>query len=321
MMNIITQTTKYVIEKSMQVKINQSAINQFCKNIEHKHIKHWLTEAPFDVNKLSSEQRLTFLLFFNSISFSYWGEPKWAVSYKGRRFDGSWAMIASLAKALESKKSIFNSDYLSTISEQEFTEILKGEEGTKIPLFDERLKIVREVASAIKTKCNNSILDLVQAADNDTLKLLNIIITTFPSFEDSTVYKGRKVFFYKRAQLLVADIYQAFKESGSGNLKNIDKLTACADYKIPQMLRKLGILEYSTSLANKIGSFTQILKHSEEEVEIRASTIWAVELIKQTLRDKMPRVNSIHVNDHLWLLSQTKSEDDRPYHRTRTTAY
>ena len=58
------------------------------------------------------------------------------------------------------------------------------------------------------------------------------------------------------------------------------------------------------------------MKDSEEEVEIRANTIWANELIKKELKKKIPNINSIHVNDHLWLLGQCK-----PYHLTRTTAY
>jgi len=30
---------------------------------------------------------------------------------------------------------------------------------------------------------------------------------------------------------------------------------------------------------------------------------------------------SSEINDHLWLATQEKFPDDKPYHRTRTTAY
>ena len=37
---------------------------------------------------------------------------------------------------------------------------------------------------------------------------------TFASFQDHAVYKGRQVFFYKRAQIFVADVWGAFGGKG-----------------------------------------------------------------------------------------------------------
>ena len=142
-----------------------------------------------------------------------------------------------------------------------------------------------------------------------------------PSFEDTADYNGTRVHFYKRAQLLVSDIYQAFGNKGPGELTKMDQFTACADYKIPQVLRKLGILQYDISISEKIDSMVLLSHGCKEEVEIRAATIWAVELITRKLKRTVPSINAIHVNDHLWLLGQQKSPADKPYHRTLTTAY
>ena len=111
---------------------------------------------------------------------------------------------------------------------------------------------------------------------------------------------------------LAADLGQMF-----GILSGLENLTACADYKLPQVLRRYGILSYSPDLAYKIDAQIPLRKGSQEEVEIRANTIWAVELMKKALKKRLPGVDSIHVNDHLWLLSQQKGF----YHLTRTTAY
>ena len=112
-----------------------------------------------------------------------------------------------------------------------------------------------------------------------------------------------------------------FRGKSYGGLKNIDKLTACADYKLPQMLRKFGILSYSLELSKKVDNKREIEQGSKEEVEIRANTIWAVELIKKELEKKIPEINSLHINDYLWLLSQDKSFKCKPYHLVRTTFY
>lgn len=47
----------------------------------------------------------------------------------------------------------------------------------------------------------------------------------------------------------------------------------------------------------------------------------AVEMMKDAIQVQYPEVNSIHINDFIWLLGQTKSVEDKPYHRTRTCRY
>jgi len=318
-MSEVLETTKFVVDNARHVKINQKKITEFCNNFEESYISHWIKQGPYDLTKLNDEDKLHFLLVFNSTSFSYWGEPKWTIDYHGEKCDGSWGMIAALGKNLENKVPLLNMKWLSAMDEKEFEKITKG--NVKIPLLKERVQILREVAAIVAQKYNGNFSLFFKEANGDAMKLLSHIITTFPSFNDSSPYKGKTVYFHKRAQLLVSDIYQLFNGCDYGKLKNINQLTACADYKIPWILRKLGILSYSESLAQKVDNKMEILHGSEEEVEIRAGTIWANELIKQKLRKKIPTIDSIHINDHLWLLSQAKSPHDKPYHLTRTTAY
>ena len=64
-------------------------------------------------------------------------------------------------------------------------------------------------------------------------------------FQDHTIYDGVQVFFYKRAQILVGDIWGAFKGQGLGKFEDIDKITMFADYRVPQILLELDILVYS----------------------------------------------------------------------------
>lgn len=318
-MNKIVESAQFIVENSQQVRINHKKVEKFCEYFNHQHIKHWMNESPFDMRKLDPRNRLHFLLVFNSMSFSYWGDPKWRVKYHDQEFDGSYGMIGALGKALEKNIPILDTKYLSDMKEPELSKILEG--NVQIPLFKERLHILREVGTTLVQKFTGDFTNLVKKANGDSQKLLSLIVENFPSFEDSSTYRGKRVYFYKRAQLLVSDIHQAFEGKDFGDLKNINELTACADYKLPLVLRRLGILSYSDHLAGKIDNQIPIDKDSEEEVEIRANTIWAVELIKQKLKDKIPLINSIHVNDHLWLLGQQKIKNDKPYHLTRTTAY
>ena len=255
----------------------------------------------------------------NSVSFSYWGDPKWKIIYHSKKVDGAYGMICAIAKAIENKIPILDVKYLSEIKEEELSKILEG--NIQIPLFEERLNILRGIGTVLIEKFNGDFANLIKKANGDSQKLLRLIVENFPSFEDSSIYKGRRVYFYKRAQLLISDIFQAFDGHKFGKLRNITELTACADYKLPFVLRRLGIFSYSYYLTDKIDNQIQIDKDSEEEIEIRANTIWVVELIKQKLKKKIPHVGSIHINDHLWMLGQKKLKNDKPYHLTRTVCY
>jgi hypothetical protein len=315
----ILESIKIVASQSINVQINKEGISDFVKDFEHKDITHWLSEAPFDFETLNDRERLEFLLVFNSISFRYWGNPKWTVEYKDEEYDGSWAMIICIKRAIEEGKPILDSQYRSSLSKDDFQDILRG--NIEIPLLEERLGITREVAGILNDKFDGDFENLINKSNGDALELLELIISNFHSFNDASVYVGTEVSFHKRAQLLVADIFNIFRGKNYGNLKNIDKLTACADYKLPQILRESNILKYSDKLAEQIDRQETLLKNSEEEIEIRANTILAVELIKEELKKLGKDFKSTEINDHIWLLSQNKDHSSKPYHLTDTTAY
>lgn len=318
-MNKILETTKHVVENSDFVRINHEKVEEFSSGFDHGKVAHWLSAAPYNFSHLSNEEKLHFVFLFNALSFSYWGSPKWTVEYKDKKHDGSWGMILALGRGLDEGATLLNFEYCSQIPKEEFSKILRG--NTEIPLLEERWKILREIGEKMIAKFDGKVSKLVNEAQGDAQKLVELIVQYFPSFSDTSSYKGKEIYFYKRAQLFVADIYQLFGGNGFGLLNNVAQLTACADYKLPQILRKVGILEYATVLAEKIDNKIEISHDSPEEVEVRANTIWAVENIKEEVKKRNPQIRSFEVNDHLWLATQEKFDGEKPYHLTRTTAY
>lgn len=61
-------------------------------------------------------------------------------------------------------------------------------------------------------------------------------------------FQGKRISFYKRAQILVADSWGIMEARGEGDLVNMDWLTMFADYRVPQALVHLGVLRYSDAL-------------------------------------------------------------------------
>ena len=161
----------------------------------------------------------------------------------------------------------------------------------------------------------------MKSAGGDVIKLLDILTRNFSSYNDYYKYNGKEVYFNKKAQLFISDVFQIFEGEGIGHFHNAQELTALADYRIPQVLRNLGILVYSKELAKKIDQGISIPKGSQEEIELRAGMIWAVQLIYTSAKSREQRLLPIGVNDHLWLLRRQKFPNDDLHHKTITTAY
>jgi hypothetical protein len=101
----------------------------------------------------------------------------------------------------------------------------------------------------------------------------------------------------------------------------MDQLTAFADYKLPQVLRHVGILRYSGALGEKVDQEVLVEPGSPEEVEIRANTIWAVERIRQELEGMGASVRAFEIDWLLWNLGQGLAYRRKPYHKTVSIFY
>lgn len=313
-MNRVLETTKFVVDNSKQVRINKEKIKEFCKGFNEPHINHWLDNFSI-MKKLNDEEKLNFILIIDSMLFSFWGEPKWTINYKNKKYDGANAMICLFIKVIEEKIAILTPEYLKNLKVGELRNITQG--NVEIPMIKERVEILNQVGNCL-SKIKFSIL--LKESNKDLYKAIELIIKNIPTFDDSSTYLNKDIYFYKRVQLVISDIIHFFNDTYF-NPEDIRELTACADYKLPQILRRLGIIEYSIELTNKVDEKIEIPKNSGEEVEIRANTVWAVEYIKNELKPRFPNITSIEIDIYLWHQGQIKSPDDKPYHLTRTIAY
>jgi hypothetical protein len=226
---------------------------------------------------------------------------------------------SSLKEAIESDVPITKADYLAKLSLDKLKEILRGQ--GELQLLEQRHKILNELGRVLLEEYGGEAHKLVGAAGNSAITLARLLAEKLSSFQDVAQYLDRKVFFYKRAQILAADLYGAFDGTQWGGFVDIDELTAFADYKLPQVLRHLGILRYGQSLARKVDQKIFLEQGSPEEVEIRANTIWAVELIRKELEGMGKSLRAVEIDWILWNMGQHKEFKARPYHRTVTIFY
>jgi len=314
-MNKIIESTKRVAENAQHVQIHLDRLYKFADAIEIADTLHWSTTAPFDFNTLTLEERYFLIFLIDSLNFCYWGSPKWSIEVDRKKLGGAFSMVYALTRAVEQGKLELRAEALANMSRENFADILAA--NVEIPLFEERLEIVYSVGKILQEKFDRSVSNLVNVANFDALKLLDLVVDSFPSFRDEGIYKGEKVYFYKRAQLFVSDvIYLSGKK-----WKNTEELTAFSDYKLPFVLRRSGIFSYSDKLAEKIDGEVELAYGSEKEVELRAATLWVVELMKERVKERIPGIKSTQIGDYLWLLGREKTPEDKPHHHTRTIAY
>jgi hypothetical protein len=315
---MIGEGIPWVLERSRHVQIDQASLNGVCSGLDPTSLSLPDWRIPV-VPPWRDERLVDYILLFNSINFCYWGEPKWTIDFRGQPYDGAHGLMAALTRALEEGDPLLSGAFLTRIRPDSFRRILRG--NVSIPLEAERLAIWHECGPVLAREFDDRWHRVVQRAGGSAVQLVNLLVEHFPSFDDAAEFEGRRVAFYKRAQLAAGMLYQAFGGQAWGAFHDFDQLTVYADYKLPQVLRKLGILVYDEALSAQVDSRTPIPAGSRREVEIRAATVWAGELIRQALLPRAPHLTAAHVDFWLWETSQQKSPDDRPYHRTLTTAY
>ena len=324
----VLKTTTYVVEHARHVWIHPDSIQRAADALAEKRVEppawnyeyHYHDGTPRTVN---------YLFLLDALNFCFWGKPRWKIDYKGNRLDGYWALTASLKRAAEGGPHALDADFLARIPPQELADILRG--SGKIPLFAERWQNARELGTVLKNLWEGEAARLVDCAQHDAPRLVQMIVENFSSFNDVAVYDNREVRFFKRAQIVVTDLWGSFGGKDWGEFENIDALTAFADYKLPQILRAWGILRYAPSLARKIDAQVELAAGSADEIEIRAATLWAVEFLREELARRGRHLWSVQVDWILWEASQKKNlakvvepsqgSQMKPYHRVRTIYY
>ena len=303
----IKESTKFVSNNSKYVRINYEKIDEILANGEFNDIRYWLDTNPFGLLDMNYRDIINFLLLYHTIGdYCFWGDPKWEIDSEAGKLDGSYAIMYILINRFKNNND-FNMSY------EDFADMLKG--NVEIPLLKERYNCLVEMNSYLDS-IGRDFYDEIKDIKVD-IELLDYIVSNFSYFKDESTYEGEIIYFYKRAQLIVSDILHVRKM-----LENIQvdysNLLGCADYKIPQVMNSLGMLDYDYNLEYKLATRVEIEEGDPMEVEIRANDLVVIDYIYEKLDGKVCRMD---INDYIWLLGQDKSKINKNYHRTKTIHY
>ncbi|KAL9053780.1 MAG: hypothetical protein Q9162_004578 [Coniocarpon cinnabarinum] len=247
----------------------------------------------------------------------------------------------------EDEKTLVDEESASEQDDIDDDETIDGTEAKEMPMLRERLECLREARKVLIDKYDGDPVNLVQAARKSAGRLVNLLARDFSCFKDIHVYEGYKVRFQKRAQIFAADLWACFqgRVGSPGEFEDIERLTAFADYRIPQMLNTMGVLSYAPPVDARIRRSEMLNSGGSWEVQLRGCSVWAVELLKQEItrlsedEGDPVELNAVLLDFHLYdtmkaLETEAQSAVDEgrregkiltndiiPHHRTRSIWY
>ncbi|XP_038054260.1 queuosine salvage protein-like [Patiria miniata] len=332
------ESGRLIASKSQDVTISEDGATDVA-NMIFKSLKknEYSVEAwkQHDLHpKLMTKETVDWIFVLDTLNFSFWSEAndkRFLVDYRGSLHSGYWALCAAINRALDENIPITSASYYSRITVDQLRHIFRSATDTDIPLLDKRLEHLHEAGTVLLEKFEGSFVNCISQCDRKASKLLHLITENFPSYRDVAMFEGAAVSLYKRAQILIADIWACFEGKSYGEFIDIDVLTMFADYRVPQVLNYFEVIRYSPRLHEILQSGRLFTPGERLEVEIRGCSIWAVELIRQELKSLMAEdsslsgltLNSIIIDFYLWDYSKDHWRDMQhvPIHKIRSTFY
>lgn len=182
---------------------------------------------------------------------------------------------------------------------------------------------LRDLGAAVADRHDGSFTTLVTSCDHRAAALV-VELDQIPFFHDVSRYRGIDVALYKRAQITVNDLALALggrDQVDIARFDDIDRLTMFPDNLVPHVLRIDGVLTFEPELVSRIERVDDITSGSEPEVEIRAVSLHAVELLSEALRAAGTHAHARDLDTFLWNRGAASIYKAAPRHRTRCVYY
>ncbi|KII90627.1 hypothetical protein PLICRDRAFT_39203 [Plicaturopsis crispa FD-325 SS-3] len=215
---------------------------------------------------------------------------------KTKVWTGYWSLLAAINRALEEGIPITTPSFYASPTrcpDALLAHVFRAAPGCVegMPMWRERVGVMRAVGGVLCSTYGGSFHNFITAFQKQrggrgtALELVHAVREAFEAFRDEVWWAGRRVYLWKRAQILVAETWAAFypppSPSNPKDLKpknarhpifpqtaQIAALTMFADYRVPQVLHHLRILVYPRGLVRvlRAGSLHEHEHHGGEMV-------------------------------------------------------
>lgn len=364
----VQETAKSVCDDLQHVTINKPALHGIAKTIIEQMSLVKYSTSTWKSHRLHpqtlNQRTIDWIFVIDLLNFSFWKErsprKQYTVSFDGIAYTGYWSLCACIQRCLKEGIDIVNPHFYSKSSREELVHALRpdSDEYDEMPLLDDRIRLLHEAGQILVQKYDGSFLNCVLEAQSSCQRLIQIVIDKFgPIFDDSLVRlkDDQIIYFYKRVQILCADIWACFDGQGFGKFDDISTITMFADYRVPQVLDLTNqallyfdVLHYSKELTDKLQSDQKhhesdksdihlnsrfmLPKGHDFEIEIRAASIHSVELLVELIKKELDKgiynissdgFNAIILDFYLWDIAKDLKDTMKhlPIHLTRSIYY
>jgi hypothetical protein len=240
------------------------------------------------------------------------GDEMWTTHYEDDDLDDAPAVFSCFARRIEDGQ--LDLDVFSIISASEFF----AGTGT-LQLVDEKWAQLRAAVDAIKATWNGSVRNLVEAADQDAERVVDLLVETIPGFDDAPLSPVGRLPFHKLARLATA----MMSAGGTTSFSSLDRLPVYPDYMLPRVFRHFDIMTYSDELAEAIDSRHLVPKESPWELAIRWATVYCGDRLAEALQARGVDVSTPALDYALWESAVLGPDAGSmgEHHRTLTLAY
>ncbi|XP_008545889.1 queuosine salvage protein [Microplitis demolitor] len=276
---------------------------------------------------------IDWICVLDTLNFSFWS-PSSDTKWKVNGHSGYFALCSAIKRAIDEGIPIIDPNYYANITKEVLARVLRADSGAEsVPLLEKRVQNLQQVGKVLVDKYNGTFVECVKASQYSAEKLVKLIVNEFECFRDEADFYGHRVSFYKRAQILVGDIWACYKGKDLGEFNDIDIITMFPDYRIPQVLMHFGAMRYSNPLLSTLQSGTELSPGCIEEIEIRGCSIEVIERVVDRVRNLIKQYPNLNINpfscnsivvDHfLWDYRRKNAEklESIPFHRIRSIYY
>ena len=322
---MLVELCQEVARRAQHVTINADRLAEMAARAP----AHLLTVPRWDGPGMfagHAEDTITWLMTAGSMNFSYFPEPdqpRWFTLVGGKEVgqdDEAFGLLAALGNALKNGVPFGDWSWVLQMDEYDLAPYLAPAPGAgKLPMMGQRLACLLDLAGA--RQFFGAPASLFSAANNSAARFVEHLTNAAPMWRDERQYDDLILPFNKRAWLTAALLHGRFQDDPVRRFTDPEVIPVFADYRLPQVLRGAGAMEFSQTLAEHVDSGTPVEAHSPVEVEIRAVTVAIAEQLRQQLSERVPGLTLMQVDHFLWRMAVEVQDRLPPFHRTRTIDY
>jgi len=311
----------------MMSEANHLKIND--NNIEE--VSDWLAYEEFSFpknndRKIDPDNFIRTTMLINTLNFAFTdfdNSIKYEITRNGNKLSDSEAMFTQIHEAIDSGINLLDGEVQAGLTFQDLENIFKG--NIEMPMLQERKDILNQVGQKLVNSYEGDWINFINSCPKKLYSngegLIEKLISEFPRFNDSSSYKGKDIHFYKLAQLAFWGIHGELSHSNYFNIEDINAMSAFADYIVPVALKVMKIVEYSEDLNEKINNGILIERDSEEEIEVRAASLFATAKLTEAVNLRRPANKTIIIPQLDYRLWKSYHATHHPHHLTYTIMY